>query len=211
MKKKIGGDFATLKQLMNDETVPRLFLFLRDGLALQYSSSSHKLADRPQVFIQRQERAAPGPGLGGVANFLRADLPVANWSPNWLGYSRYDGVVLTAEDLRSMPDEVRFAIGQYVECGGSLLVLGKDPQLPGKWKPVKWPDQRGGVMRSRLRHLLRHRSDRFIGDALDVSSKSYPSWSKILRPWTTTQSAAQANVAFPVVDDIGVPTRDFSP
>jgi hypothetical protein len=141
----------------------------------------------------------------GRVNYVRADLPAANWSPNWLGYSRYDGIVLTAEDLRSMPDEVRSAIGQYVECGGSLLVLGKDPQLPGKWKPVKWPDQRGAECQAGFGSC-------FLIDRTDLSKEPWlylekvvPSWSRTLRPWSKTQSAGQANVAFPIVDDIGVP------
>ena len=35
---------------------------------------------------------------------------------------------MTAEDLRTMSAEVRSAVAQYVECGGALLVLGRDPQ-----------------------------------------------------------------------------------
>jgi hypothetical protein len=41
---------------------------------------------------------------------------------------------LPVEDLRTMPADVKSAVGQYVECGGALFVLGKDPSLPGPWK-----------------------------------------------------------------------------
>jgi hypothetical protein len=141
----------------------------------------------------------------GAASFIRADLPAANWSPNWLGYSRFDGVVLTSDDLRSMPDEVRSALGQYVECGGSLLVLGRDPPLPGKWKLEKWPDQRGADGEAGFGAC-------FCIERTDLSDKpsSYlqkvvPSWSRTLRPWTTTRTAAQANLALPIVDDVSFP------
>ena len=57
---------------------------------------------------------------------------VRNWSSNWLGYSRYDGVVVTGNDMALMPFPVQLAIKRYVECGGSLLVLGA-------WQPdAEW-------------------------------------------------------------------------
>jgi hypothetical protein len=140
--------------------------------------------------------------------FTRSELAPANWSTNWLGYSRYDGIVVTSGDLRSMPDEVRSAIGEYVECGGSLLVLGRDPQLPGKWKPKKqssdqqWLECEAGF------------GTCFVVDRTDLAQKPWlylqavvPSWHRVLRPWTTTRSPAQANVVFPIVDDIGVPVN----
>ena len=51
-------------------------------------------------------------------------LPVSAWSTNWLGFSRYDGVVVTGDDIRQMPPGVQSALRRYVECGGALLVLG---------------------------------------------------------------------------------------
>ncbi len=155
-------------------------------------------------------RAGGGSGSmteSAAAILIRAESPAANWSPNWLGYSRYDGIVLTAADLRSMPDEVRSAIGQYVECGGSLLVLGKDPQLPGKWKLVKWPDRKGAECEAGFGAC-------FVIERTDLSENPWlylhrvvQSWSRVLRPWSTTHSATQANTAFPIVDDISAPVE----
>jgi hypothetical protein len=65
--------------------------------------------------------------------FSKAGLPprgfqfvnAETWSSDWLAYSRYDGIVITADDLKAVPAEVRAALWQYVETGGALLVLGK--------------------------------------------------------------------------------------
>src|SRR5262249_23112452 len=46
--------------------------------------------------------------------------PLTEWSANWLGYSRYNGVVVTGDDLRAAPAEGQDAVWRYVECGGGL-------------------------------------------------------------------------------------------
>lgn len=38
---------------------------------------------------------------------LQADSSVSVWSPNWLAYSRYDGVLVTGEDLQKAAPEIR--------------------------------------------------------------------------------------------------------
>src|SRR5262245_46092851 len=53
-----------------------------------------------------------------------SNLPLIEWSMNWLGYSRYNGVVVTGDDLRSAPAAVQDALWRYAECGGVLLVFG---------------------------------------------------------------------------------------
>jgi len=60
-------------------------------------------------------------------------LPAQEWSANWLGYSRYHGVVVTSDDLRSGPAAVQDALWRYVECGGVLLVFGQWT-TPQQWQ-----------------------------------------------------------------------------
>jgi hypothetical protein len=57
--------------------------------------------------------------------FLRSELPVSQWSPNWLGYSCYDAIVVTEQEAEEMPAQVQLAIRRYVECGGTLLIHGR--------------------------------------------------------------------------------------
>ena len=65
---------------------------------------------------------------------MRAEVPIAEWSSNWLGYSRFDAVVVTASDFRSAPVPVKTALWQYVECGGVLVHLGGRIEVPETWK-----------------------------------------------------------------------------
>lgn len=160
--------------------------------------------------IRRNMMRAAGGG-GFVLNapeFVRADQPAAGWSPNWLGYSRYDGVVVTAADLRAMPAEVRTALGQYVECGGSLLVLGADGPLPGKW----------AMARVGQLPLARAASAGF-GDCLvsdtanlsrmvpDTTTAITGSWGRTMEGGKRDHTPADAHRLFPVIDDVGVPVK----
>ena len=88
----------------------------------------------------------------GSASYELIDLgfPVSAWSTDWLGFSRYDGVVVTDEDIRQMPSDVQSALWQYVECGGALLVLGGD-NLPDNWiSRIEIPDKSAGIANSRV-------------------------------------------------------------
>src|SRR5207302_1686161 len=48
-------------------------------------------------------------GAPGVI-FSASDSPATRWSTNWLGYSRYDGVVVTGDELREVPSAVQAAL-----------------------------------------------------------------------------------------------------
>jgi hypothetical protein len=56
---------------------------------------------------------------------LRSDVPVSQWSPNWLGYSCYDAILLTQREAEEMPAAVQLALRRYIECGGVLVVHGR--------------------------------------------------------------------------------------
>ena len=57
---------------------------------------------------------------------LRSELPVSQWSGNWLGYSCYDVILVTQKEVEQMPAQVQSAIRRYIECGGTLLVHGQE-------------------------------------------------------------------------------------
>ncbi|MBN1395839.1 MAG: hypothetical protein JW959_12525 [Pirellulales bacterium] len=59
---------------------------------------------------------------------LRSELPVGRWSANWLGYSCYDGILLTEKEVGEMPPPAQLAVRRYVECGGALWIHGR--QVP---------------------------------------------------------------------------------
>jgi hypothetical protein len=156
-------------------------------------------------WLNSAERALQREGKYISVEPVRAEHPVDQWSTSWLGYSRYDGVTVTADDLRVMPPEVKSALGQYVECGGSLLVLGRDPPLPGPWKPRV--DQRWTKLllaEPGFGHCL-------VTDRTNLSEEpalllALESWAETARPWRV-RGPNEANRVFSVVEDVGIPVR----
>ncbi len=61
------------------------------------------------------------------------ELPITEWSGNWLSYARYDGILIAAEELDSAPETVRSALMRYVERGGAMMVIG-NWQVPTQWR-----------------------------------------------------------------------------
>jgi len=58
--------------------------------------------------------------------FLRSELPVGQWSTHWLGYSCYDAIIMTQREAEEMPAAAQAAIRRYIECGGVLLIHGRE-------------------------------------------------------------------------------------
>ena len=67
------------------------------------------------------------------ANHMVADSPLGKWSESWLGLGQYEGISVPGKALDAAPDGVQTALWQYVETGGTLLVLGPSNRLP--WTP----------------------------------------------------------------------------
>jgi hypothetical protein len=139
--------------------------------------------------------------------YVRSLLPAGSWSSNWLGYSRYDGIVLTAEDLRSMSAEVRSAVGQYVECGGTLLVFGDGAPLPGHWKPVHLSSVSLLGCAAGFGHCYIAPEKEYSSMEPAALAVVMNSWYRTADPWQHTKTPAEANKNFPVVEDLGVPVR----
>jgi hypothetical protein len=68
--------------------------------------------------------------------YLAYKTPLPEWSPTWIAYSSFDGVVITAEELRDAPAAVRSALWSFAECGGSLLIIspGAAWEIPEQWR-----------------------------------------------------------------------------
>jgi hypothetical protein len=140
-----------------------------------------------------------------AAQLVRSDLPPEMWSGNWLAYSRYDGIVVTDEDLAVMPSETKTALWQYVETGGCLLVLGQ-AELPPGWKRQAKEDvfavYQGG-----------------FGSCLTTANRGFERWphprwaalahrwAETARPWQGERNTIAAHQKFPVVDNVGIPVK----
>ena len=134
-------------------------------------------------------------------------ISVAEWSESWLGYSSFDCVVATGDEIRGLPPNVSSALWQYVKCGGTLLVLGS-VDVPEAWKV--------------RRHEIAQIATYYVGygqcliSPRDTGAFSNDDWQYLHESCTETQSpfhgdqahaAGDANNVFPVVDKLGVPVR----
>ena len=157
----------------------------------------------------------PSAGGGSTASYQTIDLglPVSAWSTSWIGFSRYDGVVITSDDVRQMPPDVQSALWRYVECGGALFVLGAR-ELPESWR-----------LQESLKSELSGDSVRIAAydvgfgqcivsperdtESLDRNQWGWivESWLKTAAPWQWEGSVEEANRMFPMVSSVGIPVR----
>ncbi len=152
------------------------------------------------VLVSRS--VGPLPWLGAAEEWkgVRAELPVADWSHNWLAYTRYDGVVVSGDDLERVPSPVRLALTRYVETGGTLLVQGGlDPSVA--FAPAEGIARSGGrrdVLFGQC--LVTGESDAAMGTH-DFRQSVEATFST----WETMPTPMQAHTRFPVVETLGVP------
>ena len=146
----------------------------------------------------------PTPGEKDPISLARAEQDVREWNTEWLAYSRYDGVVVAGDEMERMPPPVRLALLRYVECGGTLHVVGDSWKPPQDWRPMEISNGplRGytsgfGVCLIGVRPGTGDAAHtQFIGAAGDSAA-----------PFRNIRTVEGANREFPVVEDIRVPVR----
>jgi hypothetical protein len=157
--------------------------------------------------------------------YLSYKSPTSEWSGNWVGYSGFDAVALTAEELREAPDAVRSALWRFAECGGSLLIIGAW-EIPPQWRSrrvlsIEAEEEGGGVWK-RVRLSLPEAAQTYsVGfgqattiDATNVKSLLPAHWKAVKLSWKNSRptrieyyNITDINKDFPVVDRIGIPVR----
>ncbi|MGE0126584.1 MAG: hypothetical protein AB7U82_00655 [Blastocatellales bacterium] len=164
----------------------------------------------------------PG-GENDVAHLVYQS-PMPEWSVNWLSYSVFDSVVITGEELREAPVAVQFALLRYVECGGSLLIIGAW-DIPRQWQARRIPVIETATPDPEVKKLTLPMSEAaqgyFVGfgrliavDADGVRRITPAQWQDIKLGWKSSRppektyyDIADINKDFPVVERIGVPVR----
>jgi hypothetical protein len=127
------------------------------------------------------------------------------WTTSWLGYSRFDGVILTPRALAGMNEGARVALWQYVEAGGSLLVLRR-ARLPESWRSQHNDRDKYTLYQAGFGQCLIPEQD-FREWSDDLWLKITDSWQETATPWRSQVSALTANQRLPIVDNIGIPVR----
>ena len=77
-------------------------------------------------------RYRPGGATGDEVESIRAESPVSEWSENWLAYSPFDAVIVSSADVAAMTPAIFAALGNYLQAGGNIVLIGKD-ELPPAW------------------------------------------------------------------------------
>jgi hypothetical protein len=167
------------------------------------------MAARMEEPIVKPVGPPPKPGLPPNSHQPVNPEPVEMWSSNWLAYSRYDGVVVTADELKSMSASVRSALWQYVETGGFLFVIGP-ADLRGLSAVSEVETDRAGWKSIRSGFglcLVSPNADYGKWDN-DHFKNLAAAWGATLSTWQSGhRSTLEANQEFPVVEDLGIPVR----
>ena len=188
----------------------------------------------PRVLLARGVRDLTDSPLfpEDVVVFAETTLPLAEWSPHWLAYSGWDGIVLDRQGALDAPAAVVEALVVYVETGGTLWILGStdgDPGHPerrdsdsarapesGSEKVTetllarRWPLGDCGDS-GRLRRcgvglgwlMLSARPADGVGSTDDIPQ----AWGDSMAPWVQTLEPNLPHTLVPVVDEAGVPVR----
>ncbi len=204
-----GAPMSTIKRVRSSYVSLRILISRNVD-----TTDLHTYADR---LLTPFGSSSPSPSSGGgpTAAYQTVDLglPVSAWSTSWLGFSRYDGVVVTGDDIRRMPPDVQSALWRYVECGGALFVLG------GRELPESWGLQESLKSELSTDSVGIAAYDVGFGQCI-VSTETdtrglnqnqwgwvIESWLKTAAPWQWKGSVDEANRMFPVVSNVGIPVR----
>lgn len=144
----------------------------------------------------------------GVSSFLAPhQVPISDWSRNWLSYSRYSGILLTGQEWTSAPPAVKRALLEYARCGGCLSIIGdggfkKDVSLFGQ-------SVKGRFDISYLGFGMVLTTSRE-----DLANWASADWELLLENWKSssrnlnvTRGIKDANDWFPVVESLAIPVR----
>ncbi|MBI1370568.1 MAG: hypothetical protein GC162_18175 [Planctomycetes bacterium] len=144
---------------------------------------------------------------GSTREFIRSDVPTSAWGDQWLAYSRFDAVMVTAPEMSKLTQPAFNALQNYVEVGGSLIVVG-DYTPPADWRstPVR-------LNAGNTRYFLGFGVVQVIaGD--NPGKWNISQWSAVTQiasasaaPYAGVMTVSDANKAMPVIENIGVPVR----
>lgn len=161
----------------------------------------------------------PGPYFGKHytyyenIRFRSAQASSDTWSKHWLGYTSFDGIALTGDFWLGMPPEVQAAITQFVECGGSLLIVGP-AKLPDSWQRFKeelpgfdrfYP----GFGQCLIAHKIHSKTKKIDVAAWDPDDwrRITGMWEQACGAWQHVRSPTDANREFPIVEGLAIPVR----
>ena len=140
-------------------------------------------------------------------------FPVSAWSTSWLGFSSYDGIVVTGDDIRMMPPDVQSALWSYVECGGALFIVGGQA-LPESWKLEESLKSKLSTDSAEITTYHVGFGQCIVSPEMDMKGLNQPHWGEIVGswmqtalPWRWEDGIEESNTMFSVVSSLGIPVR----
>jgi hypothetical protein len=204
-----GGPVKMLR-LDLDKTPPHTIAIdavqISNGTKSQYASGARASSDNGAA----APRFMAGGATTEMVESLRAESPPAEWSGNWLAYSPFDAVVLSAGDLPTLPPAVVAALGDYAQAGGNIVMIGKC-ELPASWHSQQKP---GWHSRNDVEYSAGFGRCLVFGadDPEHLDSGSTQKLREIVREtaryWQSLPAdSGAANSLLPVVENLKIPTR----
>ena len=137
----------------------------------------------------------------------RTDLSPNEWSDNWLAYSSFDGIVMQASDIASMPPKLVAALKQYVESGGILTIIGTGqcPFFGNSVTPLPNTETARNIYAVGLGRCITYsdeQTDCFLEEEITE-------WKANNLVFDLNCSEHNSNKKFPVVEKITLPVRGF--
>lgn len=145
--------------------------------------------------------------------FQSAPLLVEGWSNRWQAYTSWDGVVLDADVWQKAPADAQAALTQYVECGGSLLIVGA-VKLPPSWERSREDEPSfihyfPGFGQCRVAKKVNPKTKQIDVAAWDPDEwrDLFRMWEQPMLAWQQVRSPTEANKEFQVVEGMAIPVR----
>jgi hypothetical protein len=161
---------------------------------------------RSGVFVEQGSPFNGQPFSYAGVHLIMAANTEALTTRSWLGFSAYDGVALSDRSIEAMPAETRAALWQAVECGGTLLVIGKT-KLPESWRFSAGEIKGTTTATPGFGACL-------VIDNPNIARWSPAEWKAIVAMWDQSRAAwnqltniTNAHAHFPVVENLGIPVR----
>ncbi len=155
-----------------------------------------------------------GSGRDPAPTLVRADRPAPEWSDNWLFYTRYLGVMLTADEARQLTPPASAALRDYVAAGGIVTLIGDGgtkPGLPADWQAGWNRTLAEGRASTDLAYGLGQVT---LTDADRLADLPGAAWESMLDGWRTASAdrrvvtpAADAESRLSLIENVQVPVR----
>ncbi len=129
-------------------------------------------------------------------DYQYADIPVSQWNKNWLLYGGFDGIMLSAKDLKRMSNDVRSALEQYAGMGGVLMIYDPDATFRERFENVGFG----------LKVTCKHPPEKWANSVWRKYMAETRATSGTLLQWKRKTSDA-ANRDLKVTKDVKVPVR----